>query len=63
MDPNATLQRISDALRTGDTEEAKNAALDLIAWLGMGGFSPDWTEYPISQSYVRWFAAREGINV
>lgn len=63
MDPNATLKAISDALRIGDTDAAKRAALDLVAWLHRGGFPPDWQLYPVSQAYVQWFAAKNGATL
>ena len=40
MDPQATLQRIKEALEEGEREEARHAAVDLVAWLRKGGFRP-----------------------
>ncbi|MEM1025801.1 MAG: hypothetical protein AAGJ19_19155 [Myxococcota bacterium] len=40
MDPNATLQRLFDALADDDLTEAKDAATDLAEWLDRGGFTP-----------------------
>lgn len=45
MDPNATLQRIREALADQDGAEALAAVADLREWLQRGGFRPDYGRY------------------
>lgn len=45
MDPNATLKLINDAASIHD-EECIEHAENLAAWIGRGGFEPDWAKYP-----------------
>lgn len=45
MDPNATLQRIREALADQDGAEALAAVADLRQWLQRGGFRPDYGRY------------------
>lgn len=40
MDPNATWQRLIDALEEGDSGEAAEAAQILAEWIGNHGFVP-----------------------
>ena len=40
MDPTACLNRMLGALQEGDHAEAYQAAQDLLAWIGGGGFPP-----------------------
>jgi len=42
MDPNATVQRLLEAIDDHDLEAAREAADDLSNWLARGGFAPDW---------------------
>ncbi len=41
MDPNATVQLIIEAIRTGDADGLADACEDLARWLRAGGFPPD----------------------
>jgi hypothetical protein len=41
MDPQACWERIKEALRDGDREEATYALQDLERWIRGGGFLPD----------------------
>lgn len=41
MDPQACWERIKEALRDGDREEAAYALQDLETWIRKGGFLPD----------------------
>lgn len=41
MDPNATLQRIFDAVKDNNHDEYGQAFLHLFDWLNSGGFSPN----------------------
>lgn len=43
MDPTACLRRFLSASDDGDTEEARDAATDLMFWLAGGGFPPELT--------------------
>jgi hypothetical protein len=45
MDPNATLQRMFDAIRDGEWRAAEEAARELATWLDSGGFAPNWSAY------------------
>jgi len=40
MDPNACLERLLDAVETNDSEEAVEAARDLLGWMARGGAPP-----------------------
>lgn len=40
MDPQQTYCDLLDALKCGDTETARDLALDLQHWLARGGFAP-----------------------
>jgi hypothetical protein len=40
MDPNATLDRLLDAIMDGDMTEAGYALEDLTGWIYKGGFKP-----------------------
>jgi len=51
MDPNACLQRIDEALAESDFVEAREASLDLMAWLSLGGFDPDWNARPVAREW------------
>lgn len=54
MDPEATLKRIDDFLRAGETgEEVDEWCESLMEWLARGGFEPDWEKYPLGASYYR----------
>lgn len=41
MDPQACWERIKEALRDGDREEAQYALQDLAEWIRKGGFLPN----------------------
>jgi len=43
MDPTACVRRFLSAIDDGDTEEARDAATDLVFWLTRGGFAPELT--------------------
>lgn len=53
MDPNIALERIGEALRSGDMEEAREARGHLKGWLARGGFKPDWSRDHVAASYYR----------
>ena len=40
MDPNATYHEMFCAMRDGDYVEAREMAINLKVWLGVGGFIP-----------------------
>jgi hypothetical protein len=40
MDPNACLERVEQAIRDRDFEEATLGLLDLAVWIDRGGFRP-----------------------
>ena len=40
MDPNACLDRMSEAVACRDYHEAREAVRDLQSWIGRGGFLP-----------------------
>lgn len=40
MDPQATWDRLIDAYRAGERDEAQDAADTLLQWLDRGGFPP-----------------------
>ena len=42
MDPNATLQAFLTAINENDALGAQESADNLAAWLGRGGFEPNW---------------------
>ncbi|MGE0789771.1 MAG: hypothetical protein AB7S26_29125 [Sandaracinaceae bacterium] len=44
MDPTACARRFLSAIDEGDTEEARDAATDLVFWLSAGGFLPELTD-------------------
>jgi len=46
MDPNATIQRITEALADRDDDQAWQHRCALVAWLDKGGFPPDHTKIP-----------------
>ena len=46
MDTNKTLAEIADHLIDGDEEAAFLACEDLVNWLELGGFEPDWEKCP-----------------
>ena len=54
MDPNATLQEIEGILQAPTPDEDRLSELSdaLSAWLGKGGFAPDWESYPTAS---RWY--------
>ena len=53
MDPEATIQRIIDALGSDDYEEAASAGDDLRSWREHGGFVP----FGATQMYLALEAA------
>ena len=40
MDPNETVRLLVDALRDGDTSEARERMNDVATWIEGGGFTP-----------------------
>ena len=46
MDPDACLSAFCACLLTGEWDEAREHADDLLAWLDKGGFDPDWSRVP-----------------
>ena len=51
MDPDATLERLNDALMMNDEREARDACADLYCWLQSGGFEPQWVAHPTATDY------------
>lgn len=49
MDPTTCLQNLLDNIATGDSEEAQGNCVDLLTWLGQGGFMPDLTKIHIPE--------------
>ena len=41
MDPQATLDRMLEAVRLGEADEAGEALDDLVDWMARGGRAPD----------------------
>ena len=58
MDPDATLERIEDAVISQDLAESDSACEDLRSWLAIGGFAPDWERYPIGTKRYQKTAER-----
>lgn len=51
MDPNATLQLISECLRHAENPDWH--CQDLYDWISRGGFEPDWSKHASAAEYYR----------
>ena len=54
MDPTACHRRFVAAVLAGETDDAYEAAEDLIEWLAKGGADPHWTVGERARFY-RWY--------
>jgi hypothetical protein len=58
MDPDATLEAISNLLRRSASDSEAGEELDiacqgLFDWLAKGGFAPDWSKYESASGYYQ----------
>jgi hypothetical protein len=64
MDPDACLVEFRIRLLTGEFNEAREHAHDLLDWLDSGGFDPDWSKVPswVWVRLLRVFANSRGVR-
>jgi hypothetical protein len=54
MDPDATIERLVDALEHRDQEEAVAALDDLVKWMQRGGFAPKFEYHTLEFLLTTW---------
>jgi hypothetical protein len=52
MDPTACFEHLAELIQDSEWEEAKEAADDLLTWLGKEGFAPTITGKPLFDKLV-----------
>lgn len=58
MDPDATLERIEDAVVSQNLADSDEACRDLFDWLTKDGFEPQWKLHPLATRRYRQTAER-----